>query len=353
VDTNEHNLSDNPQQAGGEAPVEPVIAAAPEQAVAAAPEPATAAVAPEPVAAAAPEPAAVAPGDGEAAVAQTPADADMPLPPHFEPIPEAKIKKAKRTRIVLMVIIALLVLALAGMGAVAAYVYINQESNAKTIESDDVKIDTAVDDSKVQDKGTVQATESPNLVAMFGKTGDEVEALLGSDYALTKTEEVEEQDNPEIKQLVTFSYSPPDKQSSATVGTTQTQNIYLSLNEQGQTIEVYFVSSIDLLGYPISTFSELTATKDTITKAVSAAGATVASDFAYTAPKQEQYIVYVDPDAKTKKVKKETATFNGNLQSEIAPTTFSLTLTYDYGASGVADTPDKKPTQRTLYLTLR
>ena len=62
---------------------------------------------------------------------------------------------------------------------------------------------------------------------------------------------------------------------------------------------------------------------------------------------------YVDPQASSKKVTKESATFTGQLDSETPPTAFSLVLTYDYGAAGVADTPDKKPAQRMVYLRLR
>jgi hypothetical protein len=280
-------------------------------------------------------------------------ETDAPLPPHFEPIPAEKLKRAKRTKIVLIVIIILLILALAGMGATAVYVFINQESNSKTIENPVLDIAVKDQETRVQDKGTLQATEAPNLVQMFGKTSAEVQTLLGPNYTLVKTEPLTEPENPAIVQLTTFAYSPSEKPTSAGVGSSLAQNIYLSLNAEGQTIEVYFVSSIDLLGYPISTFAELTGNKSPLENAILAAGAVVSPDFVYQAPVAQQFAQYVDTEATNKRVKKETFSFTGALQSEAAPTSFTLTFTYDYGAAGVADTPDKKPTQRTLYLTLK
>ncbi|GHT79924.1 hypothetical protein FACS1894104_5240 [Actinomycetota bacterium] len=128
------------------------------------------------------------------------------LPPHLESIPVEKIKRAKRTKTILIVIITLLILAFLGMGALAVYVFTNQQSTQSTIKTS-LQIETAVDDSKAQDRGTIQVIESPNLVQMFGKTTDQIIEQLGSNYASTKTETIQEQDNPEVKQLATITYS--------------------------------------------------------------------------------------------------------------------------------------------------
>jgi hypothetical protein len=294
------------------------------------------------------------------AVAQTEADAAQPssgtngdikqtnLPPHFEPIPPEKLDRAKRTKRILIAIIIILLCSLLVMAGIAGYVYLVQQQNIQAVEKTALMMETNAE-RRVQDKGTAQEKEMPNLAQMFGITTDVVMAQLGSEYALVKTEAVEEADLPQAKQLSTVTYAPTEK---GTVGTVQVQNIYLSLDDSGAIVGVYFVGSLDTLGYQMSSFAELTNNRLTLDKVLSSAGLAAAADFAYTAPTIEQYTQYVDPLATTKKVKKETAIFNGILRSETAPTSFSLTFTYDYGASGVADTPDKKPSQRMVYLRL-
>jgi hypothetical protein len=72
----------------------------------------------------------------------------------------------------------------------------------------------------------------------------------------------------------------------------------------------------------------------------------------YIVPSQVDFTEYVDPDASVVKIRKETTSWSGTLVSEVAPTNFEITYTFDYGASGVEDKPGKHPTQRTLYIKL-
>lgn len=315
--------------------------------------------------------------DVEAAESSSADEGGTPLPAHFEPIPEEKLKRAKRTRRILWVIIILLILVLLGAGAGAAYYYLTHEEPTAELDSTKPEIEST---SEVQDRGTTETTEMPNLVQMFGKTPEEVVNTLGEDYTITKTDTVggsetsgtdasgteptEEggedaegeaaepapAETTTAQQMVTISYSP-EAQSSST-STSQVQNIYLTLNSSGQVAEIYFVSSMGILDFPISSFADLVTTKDSFTKTLSSAGVTVPADIAYTAPTEESYTEYVDPQASVLLIKKETMSFKGALASELPPTSFEITYTYDYGASGVENTPDKQPSQRMLYIKL-
>lgn len=287
------------------------------------------------------------------------------IPPHFEPIPQDKLKRAKRTRRILVAIIVLLILVLLSAVAGAVYYYLNYTEPPPPVESTPAEIEAT---DTVQDRGTTETIAMPNLLAMFGKTPEEVVATLGSNYTITKTEGSSgdtSSDDPEaaegeegeestdtsgIVAMSTISYTP-DEDSGAT-GAKHVQNIYLSLNAQGMTVEVYFVSSMSLLDYPTTRFEDLVMTKDSFVDTLSNAGVAVAADAAYTPPTSEDYNEYVDADGDASMIKKQSATFKGAVASEQAPTKFEITYTYEYGATGVEDTPDKQPSQRMLYIKL-
>ncbi len=284
------------------------------------------------------------------------------LPAHFEPIPEEKLVHAKRKRRTLIVVIVILIIVLLGAAAGSIYYYLNYGQNNAHIAQPSNVIEG--DEAAVQDRGTTVTVEMPDLVQMFGKTPDEVVAILGPDYVITKTDIVTDAEgtessgaegeasevSPVVANMVTISYTPQEQTSP--VGATQVQNIYLGLDEGGKTVEVYFVSSMNLLDYPISSFADLVATRTSFVGSLASAGATVSTEVEYIAPTEEEYTEYVDPEASVKKIKKETVTMKGTLVSEQAPTKFEITYTYDYGASGVEATPDRQPSQRMLYIKL-
>lgn len=304
------------------------------------------------------------------------------MPSHFEPIPQAKLKRAKRIKRTLITVIVLLIIVLLGSAAAGVYYYLNV-SQAPALITQPSLIGQQNQD-EVQDRGTTATIAMPNLVQMFGKTPEQVQATLGSAYLITKTEVVMDDivssgaaatdtgatgtsdtgtsdtgatgasdtagTNLATTQVVTISYSP--EKDSGSVGTAQVQNIYLSLGAAGTVIEVYFVSSMSLLDYPISSFADLVATKTSFANALTSAGATLAPDTAFVAPTKEEYTQFVDAEASIKKVRKQTTTLKGSLASDQAPTFFELTFTYDFGASGVEDVSGIQPSQRMLYLKL-
>jgi hypothetical protein len=304
-------------------------------------------------------------------------DANEPaLPAHFTPIPEEKLARAKRIKRVLIVIIVLLLVILLGTAGTALYYYVNIAQVTGTVTQPTIVL---TDEDEIQDRGTTQTIAMPQLTQMFGKTPESVVAQLGSGYTITKTDTVadtdtstSETDNPAdtpaenptdepadaatdetasaIAQVVTISYASPDQASQ--VGATQVQNIYLSLDESGVTVELYFTSSMNLLDFPISSFADLVATRNSFVATLNSAGATVAPELAYPTLTEEEYTTYVDPEASIRKIRKETREWSGALVSQQPPTSFEISYTYDYGASGVENTPDRQPSQRMLHIKL-
>ena len=276
-----------------------------------------------------------------------------PVPAHYQHISPAKLKRAKRTKRILVTIIVLLILLLAAAVVGVGYYYLEYgQVPEHHIETETVQI---THDDQVNDRGTAETKEMPNLVAMFGRTPEEIVSTLGADYAITKTDTIESEGAtegaaPVLKQMVTIGYTP--REESTSVGAARVQNIYLTLNEEGKTEELYFVSSMSILDFPISSFADLVGTKTSFVNTLASAGATVASNVAYTVPDVKEYTEYVDKEESILKIKKESVLFTGTLVSEQAPTLFEITYTYDYGASGVVENPDRQPLQRMLYIKL-
>ena len=288
-------------------------------------------------------------------------------PAVFEPIPPEKLARAKRIKRMLIAVIVLLVLVLVGAAGTFVYFYLTFPEPVTTTIQDVSVIES--DDDLYQDRGGTETTEMPNLVQMIGRTPEQVVAALGPEYVITKSDVITEPETPEeaganegenaenaenapvVTQVVTISYTPEEQTS--TVGAIQVQNIYLSLDENGIAVEVYFVSSMNLLDFPISSFADLVATPESFLDTLNLAGAFVAPEFHYTAPAKEEYTEYVDPDASVKRIRKESVTMKGALASAQPPTYFEITYTFDYGASGVEDTPSRQPAQRMLYIKLR
>ncbi|MDR3307319.1 MAG: hypothetical protein LBS58_00245 [Coriobacteriales bacterium] len=267
----------------------------------------------------------------------------------------ARMAKARRTGAILIVVILLLVAALAGLGYLA-YTFLFEpapSSPAVVVPAPDIE-NPPVDDNKAPEVAPPVTASIPGLAALFGLSIEEVQAYLGPDFQLVKTEVVAEEENKDIKQLATLSYSPRASSSSSSSAASDllpVENIYASLNEQGDVIGIYYVCSMDLLGYPASSFETLVASQGTLDAILRAAGVTPAN-FNYRAPSSDQYLQYVDPAASPLKVKKESYTFEGASTATGAPTAWKLTLTYDYGA-GVDEVAGRQPLERMLYLDLQ
>lgn len=269
--------------------------------------------------------------------------------------------QARRTKIILISIIVLLILAIAALAVVSYnFIFMDKDNDAQVVKPIEDISGSDVKDTEIPEAARVKTTTIPDLVSCFGLTITEASARLGVDYQLTKTEEVSDEENTDIKQLATFTYEPLTKSSntnsasSSTFGTrvkAEILNIYASLDEEGRIIELYYVASMDLLGYPTSDFASLVGTVDTFKGILKSAGIK-AADFTYQAPEVDAYTTYVDPDAEIKRVKKQSFTLPGKTTAEAAPTAWSITITYDYNAETETTTTVQTESNRTIHLRL-
>lgn len=270
--------------------------------------------------------------------------------------------KARRTKVVLIVIIALLILAIAALAVVSYnFLFLNKGNEILAVEPVEDIAGSDLKDTQIPESARVKTTTIPDLVSCFGLTITEASTRLGVDYQLTKTEEVTEPENPDIKQLATFTYEPLTETDTSTAATgsafttrtkAQILNIYASLNGEGKIIELYYVGSMDLLGYPTSDFANLVETSDTFSGILKSAGVK-AADFSYTAPEVDAYTTYVDPEAEPKRIKKQSFTLSGSTTSETAPKTWSITINYDFNSDSVSDGAEQTESNRTIHLQLK
>jgi hypothetical protein len=283
-----------------------------------------------------------------------------------EAIAPERIRHAKRTRALLISILLILLLAFGGLIYLGySMVTAEKQGSSSLAVNTPARLDEEVIDDNLSDGSLQQITTIPNLRQLFGLGIEQVSQRLSSDFVLTKSEDTEDATNPDIRTLVTYSYAPssgsstsagtaaPASGSAAPNAASRVENLYLSLNTEGKVIEVYYVASLDLLGYDDVDFAALIDSSQSVTDVLRQAGIAPASDWKFTAPKPDAYTQYVDPAATVKKVKKLTATFYAATNStEAAPRNWNLTFTYDYGASGVVLDESTMPTQRMLYLKL-
>ncbi|MDR2105993.1 MAG: hypothetical protein LBP24_01130 [Coriobacteriales bacterium] len=270
------------------------------------------------------------------------------------PTPHARIKKAKRTRAVLVLVIILLIGALGGLAWIGYTILTEQTATVPaSIKPGDTLVGGEVTDPDAPGEVKVDETSIPALASLFGLTVEEVKTKLDPGFQLTKTDSVTDETNPAIRQLATFSYTP--SVSGAAPGALPnaalpSESIYASLDEAGKVIDIYYICDMRLLGYPEKSFDELLADSNLVSEALASAGVQP-RDFNYAPPDPEASTVYDNPNSQNRKVVKQTHIFSGRTTSDVVPTVWTLTVTYDFGA-GVASSSEFREATRTINLKL-
>jgi len=275
---------------------------------------------------------------------------------HFYPstynASEEREKKSRRTRNTLVVFIILVLLVLGGLAFLGYTLLSVEPPEHAPLVAPPTDITNDINDNTTTNVVTVKTTTIPSLASLFRLSIAEALAVLGDEYILTKTDEAEDKDNPAVKQLVVLTYKPHETTGTPLV-TVAMPSIYLSLDAEGIVVGVYFMSSLEMLGYPTASFVSFVNTEDMLFNALRVAKVVPAPDYKYPTLTSADYTVYVDPAAVAKRVKKEEYLFSGSTDSTSAPTFWQLKLSYDYGAIGVPQGSSITPNQRTISISLR
>lgn len=265
-----------------------------------------------------------------------------------------RLKRSRRTRIILILVIVVLVAALGGLAYLGFTVFQEgADGDGSGIKPVTDILDTPIKDQDAPDEMHIQETSIPNLVSLFGMTVDEVSVRLGNEFQLKSTAPVTDASNQNIKQLATFSYNVTvtggnsDAHLSALL---PSQSIYVSLDESGKVIDIYYTCDMRLLGYPEGSFGDLLANDSVVSGSLTAAGITP-RDFVYAAPNPDDCITYDNVNSANRKVVKQSQIFSGRNLSESIPTAWTLTVSYDFG-SGVASINEYREATRIISLKL-
>lgn len=274
--------------------------------------------------------------------------------PNVLPSGDKRVKKARRTKVLLIIVLIVLVATLGGLVYLAYPVIFSDDSTGSqtTIKDPTGNIVIDLTDKSAPGEIHVQETSIPNLVSLFGLTIEEANATLGDSFQLVKTDAATDATNPDIKQLATFSYEPvvEDGYAGSMSGASlPSEHIYLSLDESGRVIDVYYTCDMRLLGYPVSSFVDLVS-GEMVSGALATAGVEP-RDFGFEAPAEENTISYDNANSENRKIIKQSTIFSGRTLSDGVPTAWTLTVTYDYGA-GVSSTAAYKQAIRTISLRL-
>jgi hypothetical protein len=264
-----------------------------------------------------------------------------------------QLKKSKRAKIVLILVIVVLVLALGALGYLGYKIFTdNMQQPSTPAANTPSDFTTAVDDSSVPGVIEITTTNIPNLAQLFGLSVDEVTAILGTQFQLKSSTPLTDPLDANVSQLATFVYTPEvtGEAAASTNITLPTETIYASLNAEGKVISIYYVCDLKLLGYPQEPFTSLLADEDIIIESLTAAGVSP-RDFVFEVP-SESSIIYDNAQSANPKIVKQTQIYSGRTTSEANPTAWTLTITYDYGISGVTSTDEFRKATSTVNLKL-
>ncbi|MCL2883467.1 MAG: hypothetical protein FWF30_03245 [Coriobacteriia bacterium] len=292
---------------------------------------------------------------------------DSPIPPvspyYLDELPldlkkQAREVKSRRTKRSLIIVIIVLVV-LAGVLCWLGYrFFLAPSSNSTPALTAVSELDPSAFTQAPETTAPVFSTSNiPNLTVLFGKTTDEVSTSLGDGWVSVKEEAQNDPSSPDVATLATYSYTATalnggDGTDLDAVAAAQapTAHLYLSLDQNGQVIDVYYTADLGLLAYPDVSFIDLLKDDTIILGALDMAGIGP-KDFTYTAPDLDSSLTYDNPDSQNKKITKQSQIFSGRTSNDGAPTAWVIKVTYEF-VPPVASLDDNASIIRTISIQL-
>ena len=256
-----------------------------------------------------------------------------------------RMQKARKTRRALLVVVILLIIAI---GVVVFFMYrtyssSQEEATHQAQEQVEAPKEADIGDTLADDSGGAQAkqTDVPNLTSVLGMTADEAVKQIGHGAMALPAREVNEEGNP-IKSSINVSLNdePIDSKTGAPM-------VYLGLNQEGKVIQVGYSASASALGFGSLSFSDAVSNEHVIEKTLAKIGVDVPMGSAVLPADKNEYSTYAS-DGTT--VTRERCSFEGDVDVNGTPCTWSSVLSYDYTTQLV--TGDLSDTVRIIYVYL-
>ncbi len=263
---------------------------------------------------------------------------------HTAQAPEVseKVLQSHRLRNTLRVVVALLVIALCVLGyfgfrtLTAGQEQADREAKEQ-IEAPKENVTRSEGDDTVEMAS--QQTDVPQLTGLLGKTSDEAVAELARGAFVSSNKKVKDK-NSAVKTNLTVALA--DEPSDSKTGT---PSVYLGLDKDGKIIEVGYSAAASALGFGSLSFADAVNSEHVIERTLQKVGVEVEDGVAKLPKDSSKYVTYAS-DGKT--VTKERCSFEGDVDVDGVPCTWSAVLSYDYTTQVI--TGNLNDTVRIIYV---
>lgn len=263
---------------------------------------------------------------------------------HTAQAPEVseRVLQSHRLRNTLRVIIALLIIALCILGyfgfrtLTAGQEQADQEAKEQ-IEAPKENVTRSEGDDKVE--MATQQADVPQLTGLMGKTSDEAVAELARGAFVSSNQKVKDK-NSAIKTNLTVALA--DEPSDSKTGT---PSVYLGLDKDGKIIEVGYSAAASALGFGSLSFADAVNNEHVIERTLQKIGVEVEDGVAKLPEDSSKYVTHAS-DGQT--VTKERCSFEGDVDVDGVPCTWSAVLSYDYTTQVI--TGNLSDTVRIIYV---
>lgn len=265
---------------------------------------------------------------------------------HAAPSPEMspRMQQARKSRRTLITVIVILVIAAAVLGYMmfrtfsTSQIEADQQAQEQTQNAEDNKIGDNLSDGS----GATPAklTEVPNLTSLLGMGSDDAIGAIGHGATVTNNQKVDDEKSAIKTNLAVALTTEPSNSK------TGTPTVYLGLDSDDNIIQVGYSASADALGFGSLSFSDAVDNEHVIEKTLAKIGVDVEEGSAKLPEGKDEYSTY---DAKGN-VTRERCSFEGDIDIDGTPCTWSAVLSYDYTTQLV--TGDLSDTVRIIYVYL-
>lgn len=264
---------------------------------------------------------------------------------------EARARKSARARRRLRTVIVVVLIIAVGVGAFGIYEMTRRNADPQQVSSAQVDYGTTLDDSGSSASPT--QTRVPELASLIGKTVDEAVALLPEGSSVVSTAEATDADVPSVVGSAEVSVATGGTADREAAGDDMVMggsvgDLYLSLDEAGVVVKVYYYVPLDVIGNDTLSFDALLSDGAFINEVLESAGVPDAG-FVPDPPAESAY-QKMSGEGSGSKLVEERYTYTGVTNLETAPTTWKMDLVFDYASVNV--TGNAGDLVRTMALTL-
>ena len=261
--------------------------------------------------------------------------------PDAETSPRAQEARKRRKLLIALVIIVLVVIVGVGVFTAKTFTSSQEEAAHQAQEQLEAPKEQDMGDKLADDAGnaSVKLTEVPNLSSIMGMTSDEAIKAIGHGAYVKSNVDVDEKDNPIKKNLNVELLDEPNDTK------TGWPTVYLSLDKDGKVIQVGYSASAAALGFGSLSFTDAVSNEHVVEKTLAKIGVNVKEGSAVLPTEKAAYTTY-DKDGTT--VTRERCSFEGDVDMNGTPCTWSSVLSYDYTTQVL--TGDLADTVRVIYV---